>query len=158
MADLYPISGMKFYIGAAVAVPDNGAVTASTFSGVTYVEVDGWTQAGAFGDTAEVITTQLINRGRDVKQKGTRNAGSMECRFAWLPGGAGQAAVIAAEAAASNYAIKIEGPDTGGTTPTVWEFLGLVTSAQKQGGGANTVLELSVNVEINTNIVETAAT
>lgn len=158
MADLYPVSGMKFYIGGAVTVPDGGAVSGSTFSGVTYVEVDGWTQAGAFGDAAEVITSQMINRSRDVKQKGTRNAGSMENRFAWLPGDAGQEDAIAAEATANNYAFKIEGPDTGGTTPTKWEFLGMVTSAQQQGGGANTILELALGVEINTNIVETAAT
>lgn len=158
MADLYPVAGMKIYIGDVVAVPDGGTVVAGDFSGVTYVEVDGWEQVGAFGDAAEIITTALINRNRDVKQKGTRNAGSLDNRFAWLPGDAGQVAMKVAQETASNYAFKIEGSDTGGTTPTTWEFLALVTGWQLQGGTANTINLVSSGLEINTNIIETAAT
>lgn len=159
MADLYPVAGMKFYIGgSSVTVPDDGTVAAADFSGVTWQEVDGWEQCGAFGDAAQVITTSLINRQRDVKQKGTRNAGSMENVFAWLPGDAGQTAMQSAEASISNYPFKIEGPDTGGSTPTLWQFYGMVATFQSQGGGANTIRNVSATVEINTNIVEVAAT
>lgn len=158
MADMFPVAGMKFFIGGAATVPTNGVVNEASFSGETWVEVDGWAQVGGFGDAATVITQPLVNRSRDVKVKGTRNAGSLENQFAWLPGDAGQAAMIAAEGAASNYAFKIEGPDTGGTTPTIWYFMGLVMSERKSGGGPNATLILEAPIEVNTNMVEVAAT
>lgn len=160
--DLYPVAGSKIYIGGVKATQIADFV-ASDFSAVTWVEIDGWSQMGAIGDAAQVITTSLINRGRDVKQKGTRNAGSMQNVFAKISGDAGQAAVIAAEKTSSNYAFKIVFDDAA-TSPaspvpvgSQRLFVGLVTSAQEAGGAANTVQNLNVTIEINSNVVPVAA-
>jgi hypothetical protein len=116
---------------------------------------------GSAGDTAQVITTSLINRGRDVKQKGTKNAGNMQNVFAIVPNDPGQIALIAAAQSNSNYAFKIElndKPPTGtAPTPSTRLFVGLVTSASEAGGSANTVQNLNANIEINSNIVHVAA-
>lgn len=158
--DLYPVAGSKIYIGGAMATqPDDFA--AADFSAVTWVEIDGWSQMGAIGDAAQVITSSLINRGRDVKQKGTRNAGSMQNVFAKIDADLGQIAAIAAEKTSNNYAFKIEFDDKGlgtGAANSMRYFVGLVTSAQEAGGAANTVQNLNMTVEINSNVVSVAAT
>ncbi|GGX63283.1 hypothetical protein GCM10007385_35520 [Tateyamaria omphalii] len=158
MSDLFPVAGAKFYIGGATETQANDFI-ATDFSAETWVEVDGWETAGSKGDTAELITTQLINRNRDAKQKGTRNAGSMQNVFASLPGDAGQAAMRAAESSTNNFAFRVVYDDIpdGGTTGTTHYFVGLVMSWQDQGGSANTTRMRQATVEINSNIVEVAA-
>ena len=158
MADLFPVAGARFYIGGATATQSTD-FAAADFSGETWVEVDGWETAGAKGDTAEVITTQLINRGRDVKQKGTRNAGSMQNMFASIPGDAGQEDMLEAEQSTNNYAFRVVYNDipSGGSTGTTHYFVGLVMSWADQGGGANTTRMREATIEINSNIVEVAA-
>ena len=159
MADLYPVAGFKIYIGGTKTAQTTDFVEAD-FSGESWTEVDGWSQMGAFGDAAQTITTAIINRGRDTKQKGTANAGSMENVFAWIPGDAGQDALVAAAAPSdkNNYAFKIEASDTGGVTPTIFYFIALVMSKQNAGGEANTIQNRTFTLEINSNIVEVAAT
>lgn len=159
MSDLYPVAGAQIYIGGVTATQAADFV-AGDFSGETWVEIDGWETMGTIGDTAEVITTQLINRNRDTKQKGTRNAGSMENNFAIIPAAAGQVAAIAAEKTNSNYAFKIEfddAPSGSSPTPTTLYFIALVMSAQETGGGANTTRMFQVTKEINSNVVTVAA-
>lgn len=150
MSDLFPVAGSKIYIGGVLASKSVDFVK-SDFTSQTWVEIDGWKNAGKIGDNAQVITTALINRGRDVKQKGSANAGSMGNEFAIIPDDAGQLALIAAGAAAvkDNYAFKVAW--TGGAIDL---FIGLVTTAEKSGGEANTVLMLNGNIEINSNIVD----
>ena len=158
MSDLHPVAGARFYIGGATATQATD-FAASDFSGEPWVEVDGWETLGAVGDAAEAIVTQLINRNRDLKQKGTRNAGSMQNNFAVAPGDAGQEAMRAAENSSSNYAFRIvynDIPD-GGSTGTTQYFVGLVMSWQDSGGTANTVRLKAGTVEINSNVVEVAA-
>jgi hypothetical protein len=158
---LYPVAGCKFYIGSELADKATDFV-ASDFSSVTWKAVDGWEQMGAYGDTAQVITTSLINRGRDIKQKGTRNAGQMQNVFSVVADDEGQIALIAAEKTNKNYAFKVELNDkpSSGASPAASQrlFVGLVTSAQEAGGEANTVQKLNATVEINSNIVHVAAT
>ena len=159
MADLSPVAGRKIFIGGVKARPDGGTVTSTTFTGVTWVEVKGWMTMGQVGDVSSVITAQLINESRDVKLKGTRNAGSMDNTFAWLPTDAGQIAMDAAGADDENYAFKIQMNDNIGslTTPTKLEFLGLVVSQPYDGGGPNDVGQRRWQIEINTNVLVTAA-
>src|SRR5438045_993162 len=98
MANLDAIAGNKFYIGP-VKEPTAVDFVAADFTGMSpdqFILVDGWMNQGKFGDNAAVITTPLINRGRDVKQKGTKNAGSMQNQFAVIAADLGQAACIAA--------------------------------------------------------------
>ena len=157
---LHPVAGSKLYIGGVLADKATDFVEAD-FTSQTWVAIDGWEQMGAIGDTAQIITTSLVNRGRDIKQKGTRNAGSMQNVFAIVPSDPGQIALIAAEKTVSNYAFKIEFPDKPATgsapTPSQRLFVGLVTSAQEAGGEANTVMKLNATIEINSNIVPVAA-
>ena len=118
---LYPVAGCKIYIGGVLA-DKNADFTAADFSSQTWTEIDGWEQMGAYGDTAQVITTSLINRGRDIKQKGTRNAGQMQNVFSVIADDDGQIALIAAEKTSNNYAFKIELNDapSGGTPTTIF--------------------------------------
>lgn len=160
MTTLYPVAGMKFYIGnASMADKDTDFVT-SDFSGVTWVEVTGWSQAGAIGDTAQLITTSLINLSRDKKQKGTSNAGSMQNVFAYNQSDAGQLAMIAAAAPSNknNYPFTVEGNDSLGTSNSLRYFVGLVMTAEEANGAANTIRNLNCTVEVNSNIVRVAAT
>lgn len=157
---LYPVAGCKLYIGGVLADKATDFVEAD-FASVSWTAIDGWEQMGSYGDTAQTITTSLINRGRDVKQKGTRNAGQMQNVFAINASDAGQIALIAAEKTVNNYAFKVELNDkpATGTAPTPSQrlFIGLVMSAQEAGGEANTVQKLNATIEINSNIVPVAA-
>jgi hypothetical protein len=160
MATLYPVSGCRIFIGATMAVPDVDSVAAD-FSAVSWTEIKGWTSMGSSGDASALITTALISRGRDVKQKGTRNAGQMQNEFAVIASDAGQLALLAAEGTNDNFPFKVEMNDEeagSGHTPSTRLFIGLVTSAQEAGGNANTVRNLQSAIEINTNIVRVAAT
>lgn len=147
---IYAVADAKFYIGPTIEV-DKAELVAGDFAAAdaaTWVEVDGWETMGSIGDSAETITTQLINRGRDVKIKGTRNAGSMENQFAINRTDPGQIALRAAEKTRDNYQCRIVHTDDSEQL-----FAGLIMSAAEQGGSANTVQMLSVTVEINSNIV-----
>lgn len=158
MADLFPIAGQKIFIGDATPSQADDFV-AGDFSGITWVEIDGWATSGAAGDNANLITQPLINRGRDIKLKGTANAGQMQNQFAVLAGDAGQEDLIAAAAASdkNNYAFKIEGNESGVTSVSQRLFIGLVMSASETGGDANTARMLDVTIEINSNIVSVPA-
>lgn len=153
---LYPVAGCHIYIGGVLADKSTDFV-ASDFNGQSWVEIDGWSQMGAHGDSAQVITTPLINRGRDIKQKGTNNAGSMQNVFAEIKTDAGQAALLAASLTKNSYAIRVDYNDPVTTTPTKHYFIALVMSAEAAGGAANTIRNLTSTFEINSNIVEVAA-
>lgn len=161
--ELYPVAGMRIFIGGVLASKNSDFVEGD-FAGQSWIEIDGWETYGAIGDSAALITTQLINRGRDIKQKGTTNAGSMQNNFAVLPDDPGQIALIAAGAGANknNYAFKIEGNDTPASganpQPTKRYFIGLVMGTPEQGGNANTAQLMQATIEINSNIVRVAAT
>ncbi|WP_322886993.1 hypothetical protein U8C36_12130 [Sinorhizobium medicae] len=108
MAQLYPVAGAKIYIGPAVNnVPDDADINEALFSSVSFTEVKGWQTMGAIGDAAALITESVISSGRDLKAKGTRNAGSMQNNFIILPDDVGQIALIEAEATPYNYPFKL---------------------------------------------------
>jgi hypothetical protein len=107
---LVSTAGCKFYIGGALAATLSDFTEAS-FSAITWVEVDGWMTKGDLGDSAEEISTPLINRGRVIKQKGTFDAGTMENVFAWTPNDPGQLALIAASKDRLDRAFKVEYSD-----------------------------------------------
>jgi len=153
MADVYPVAGAKFYIGPVTATKKADFVAAD-FTGIIasdWDEVDGWENAGAYGDAAAVITSQLINRKRDTKQKGTRNAGQMPNQFVDMPADPGQIAMALAEKSSNNYAFRIVYDDDANTTHY---FVGLVMSWSNALGGANDRRLRDASIEINSNIVE----
>lgn len=117
MSDLFAVAGAKKYIGTTAMSAPTSDVAVADFAGVTWIEIADWTQCGSIGDTAALITTQVISRGRDVKQKGTRNAGSMQNVFAINSSDPGQIALIAAEKTRNNYPFKIQWDDAPGAVP-----------------------------------------
>ena len=158
MANLYAVAGARFYIGSAAMTVPTTDVNVGTFSGVSWIEVAEWETMGSIGDAANEIVTQLISRGRDVVQKGTRRSPSQENNFAINPTDAGQIAMIAAEATKDNYPFRIVFDDApSGGTATIKYWIGLVMTAQETGGGANTTRMLQCTVAPNTNIVTVPA-
>lgn len=79
MAQLFPVAGSKIYIGNVVN--SKGLVDASDFANETWVEIDGWTQAGNLGDTQEVTSQSVISDQRVRKMKGLRDGGTFENTF-----------------------------------------------------------------------------
>lgn len=148
---LYPVAGSKIFIGGVLSDKATDFVAAD-FTSQTWEEIDGWSTMGAAGDTAALITSSLINRGRDIKQKGTFNAGQMQNVFAIVDDDAGQLALLAAAQTRDNYAFKIE-LENGAQRL----FVALVMSAEEAGGEANTIQNLNSTLEINSNIVKVAA-
>ncbi|WP_311272177.1 MULTISPECIES: hypothetical protein [unclassified Rhizobium] len=109
---LYPVAGAKFDIGPAVTtVPDDVDMVASLFTSVTFTEIKGWQTMGSVGDAAALITEAVISSGRDLKAKGTKNAGSMQNNFIILPEDVGQIALIAASESPYNYPFRIRFDD-----------------------------------------------
>jgi hypothetical protein len=116
---------------------------------------------GPYGDSSQLITTDLIGEGRTKKMKGTRNAGSMANTFAVDMTDPGQIKMIEASETLNNYAFQVELNDSDGgvgATNSKRQFYGLVMQSQEAGGGANTVQTMNGTVEINSNIVTIPAT
>jgi hypothetical protein len=165
MAQLYPVAGAKIYIGpASTNVPDDADLTLTEFTSVpenSWVEIKGWQTMGPIGDNAALITESIISNARDLKAKGTRNAGSMTNNFIILPTDPGQIALIAAENSPHNFKFRIifdDAPPTGtAPTGTTKYFYAIVMSAQEQGGGANTARLINGTLEINSAIQTVAA-
>lgn len=147
MPDMVAIAGSTIAIGGVLAAKATDFV-ASDFSGQSWTLIDGWETMGALGDTAEVISTALINQGRMVKIKGTNDAGDMECSFVSYPSDPGQLALIAAQKSKSNYAFRVAHSD--GVTEY---FIGMVGSRQRAGGGANDASKRNFTISVNSNIV-----
>lgn len=242
MGQLYPVAGAHFDIGPAVTfVPEDEDLDATDFASTAWTEVKGWQTMGAIGDSATLISEDIINSGRTLKARGTKNAGSMQNSFIVQPTDAGQIALIAAANTAYNYPFRVRlndappvktsvvtvtiaapgvftwtghtlqngdaikfsttgalptgitagttyyvvavatntfsvaataggsaitttgsqsGVHTAATAPTGTQklFYGIVMSAQEQGGGANTARLFQPTVEINSAIVNVAAT
>lgn len=159
MSDLYPTAGCRIYIGGTISIQaDDFAM--SDFDGETWVEIDPWLQMGDLADVAELISTPAINRGRNIKQKGTLNAGGMQNVFGFKSDDTGQIALIAASKTRSNYAFRIVINDTPtGSSPTPSErlFVALVMNVDETGGGANELRKLNATLEVNSNFVTVAA-
>lgn len=160
-AEIFAVAGARIYIGTALA-PEIDDMTETDFAGQSadWVEIDGWATMGTVGDTATQIAQTLINRGRTMKAKGTRDAGTMENTFAIIPSDPGQIALRAAEKTRNNFAFRIVFDDKATTagTGTTQYFVALVMSVQEAGGEANTARILNGTLDINSNIVQVAAT
>lgn len=158
MADLFAVAGSKIYIGTEVTAKDT--VTEADFTGQSWIEIGGWTNAGAIGDTQEVIEQTVISSGRVRKIKGTRNAGTMENQFLPDNSDLGQIAFREAIESCRPYAFKIEwgagcledgDPIPEGQTDL---FYGLALPGAKSGGEANTAQLRSWSIAVDSNIVE----
>lgn len=159
MADLYPVAGCRAYIGGVHAL-QNADFVAADFAAEVWVEIDGFETMGSLSDATNMITTALINRNRDIAQKGTASNPDIAWNFAQIATDAGQIALLAAGQPSnkSNYAFRVDLNDqVGGGQPSKRYFVGLVTTAEP-GGGANTVRMLNATIHRNSNTVNVAAT
>ncbi|MCB1511525.1 MAG: hypothetical protein KDJ36_11550 [Hyphomicrobiaceae bacterium] len=157
MSHLFATNGAKVYIGDAMAF-DGTDFVAGDFSSVTWVEIGGVTNLGQAGDTSELITSNHIGAGRTRKLKGTRNAGSQEIVADLDYADTGQIALLAAEKTDDTYAIKVELNDApSGGTPSIRYYVALIMSATEVWNEANSVMQISANLEIDSNIVKVAA-
>lgn len=156
----FATAGTKVYIGPAM---DDIAedVELDDFDGLTWVEIGNLTNIGTFGDSATEVTAQEIGRARDVRQKGTRNAGTMTLAMNLNASDPGQVALLAAEKTNFNYAFRVVFPDAPatGANPTGSErlFYGLVMGAPENLGSANQFAAREVSIGINSNIVPVPA-
>lgn len=156
MAQLYPVAGAKIYIGPAVNnVPDDADINEALFSSVAFTEIKGWQTMGAIGDAAALITESVISSGRDLKAKGTRNAGSMQNNFIILPDDVGQIALIEAEATPYNYPFKLlfnDAPPAKTSTVTITVATPGVISWNAHGLAAGTPVKFSTTGALPTGL------
>jgi Phage tail tube protein, TTP len=159
MAGIFATAGSKVFIGSSLSAK-SADFGVGDFSAQSWVEISWLESVGAFGDEAATITFNAIGEGRTQKLKGTRNAGDMQLVCGVDYGDAGQAALKAAEATPLNYAFKVQFNDmpSGGTSPSLRYFIGIVLSARETLDTANNVIKMTAAIGINSNIVRVAAT
>ena len=154
----FATAGSKVFIGGVINDKKEDFVAAD-FTSQSWIEIDGPENIGSVGDTAATITSSVINRGRDVTMKGTRNAGTMELILNINYADAGQIALLAAEKSVHNYAFKVEFNDAPeGGTPSQRMFIALVMSASEALDEANNIMKLNSSLAVNSNIVRINAT
>lgn len=149
-------AGCRYYIGGQMDSQSTPFVD-SDFSGEVWTAVGFIEDLGSAGDAANTIPFSAIGENRMYKLKGVRDAGTQELVLASRPTDAGQAALVAAEASRSNYAMKLEWDD-GVSTPTTRYYIGMVMSIREDYGTADNVIKMTVSVGINSNMVRVAAT
>jgi hypothetical protein len=123
MSEPYVVENMTIEIGGVIPFK-SGEYTASDFSSVTWVEIDGWKTAGGIVDTSEVTTIALINRAYSVKKTHGKDAADAEMGFMELSDDAGQIDLKEAADSANRskrYAFRVKFnnlmPEGVGATP-----------------------------------------
>lgn len=157
MPGIYATAGASIAIGQVLDAKTTAFVLGD-FAAISWTDI-GWAEnLGAFGDKANEITFDSIDKQRTQKLKGTRNAGAMACVFGIDYEDDGQAALRAAEATSFNYAFKVTFNDApSGGTPSERYFIALVMSAEEALDTANSVMKLNASLSINSNIVSVDA-
>ncbi|MGP2493515.1 hypothetical protein ACTDI4_18030 [Mesorhizobium sp. PUT5] len=157
MSNLIGTAKTKLYIGTAKAFTGTEFV-ASDFTTETWTEIDGTTNLGGAGDTAELITSNQIGQGRTRKMKGVVNAGQIQVVCDLDPADPGQIALIAAQKSRESFAFKVAFNDApAGGTPSIRYFAAYVMNFTEQWDEANSIMKLNTTLEIDSNIVRVAA-
>lgn len=107
---LQAVAGSKIYIGTRVALPPDLTVELADFAAQEseWLQIKGWTNAGAVGDAREAISQNFIDADRTLTIGGTKNSAEIQNVFAPLPNDPGQKRLREAMEGCTNYAIKIE--------------------------------------------------
>lgn len=107
---LQAIAGSKYYIGTRVALPNDLHVDLADFAPqeTEWLQINGWTNAGALGDTREAISQNYIDADRTETIGGTLNSAEQQNVFAPDYSDPGQNRLRQAVAECSNFAYKIE--------------------------------------------------
>lgn len=103
---LQKIAGSKIYIGGPVAY--NKFVSAGDFSGETWTEIKGWTQAGDLTTEQETLSQAVISDNVTEYAKGTISYPTMDNQFVPDPNDPGQVALLLAQQNCKPYAFRIE--------------------------------------------------
>lgn len=148
MTDISTGSGSTIHIGPTTAVTFGDV---SGYAALAFTKVGGGGTIGDFGSTAALVTFDGLEDDYTTKGKGIRNAGSIQCTFAYNAQDDGQQDVIAAEGTKKTYAFKVTAADAkdSNDTDSVWYFHALVMSAVIQIGGPNDVTRLQVTLEVS---------
>jgi hypothetical protein len=128
-------------------------------TGLTWVQVGNLEGIGEFGDEATVTKFETITSGRVVKLKGIADAGKLDlsCAFDTTDVGQIQLRLSATEALQRSYKVVVNDKLTVGGTGTTFYFRGLCMSARTKLGKASDVILQDFSIEVNTAVLEVAA-
>lgn len=146
-------TGARLYIGGNVP-----CTTKAQYEALTWVEVEEVTELGDFGPDHETVTYKPLSGGVRTR-KGSRKNGTPQLKLARIPTAAGQAAIKTAVDDTSNkpynFMITLDDADSG--DPTTFYFPAFVMSYTTNIGSSDKVVESSVTLAIDGNIIEVAA-
>lgn len=131
---LNPTAGTTVRVSTATPA----TFTEAGYAALSWVEVNGFSNAGEIGDTQEVQNFDSLKDGR-IKYRGIADPGQIDAAMADLPADPGQVILKAAFAAGRGSAgelisIHIEGPDGTGTYAQT-----MVAGWRRVYGGANDI-------------------
>ncbi len=146
-------AGAKFSIGPANSVAND----ATAYAALTYVEVGNIVDIEGAGDTFDPVTTDQLGDRRTKTLKGQKKGGTPRVVYDFDDSDTGQTNLKAAAASDSQYAIKIELDNSGGTNGSTFYARVLVMGAPITIGTANNMVRRAVQLAINSDTVEVAA-
>lgn len=136
----------------ALAAAEPATVDAAGFAALTFTNVGEITEIPEYGASAEVVSHQPLATGRTEKYKGFINNGSMSIQCARDSDDAGQQLLALGVTGINKnveHSFRITYQDG-----SIDYFTGKIFSYTKNPGGANSMVGSSVQVEINSVIVE----
>lgn len=129
-----------------------GTPNATTLAALTYTEIGGLAEVGLIGPESSVIVFNPLGDNISYKQKGQKNAGSLDCKGALNNEDPGQLLLQAAEASPEEYALKIE--LTNGST---LYCMVLATSFKTNIGNSGQITMFESKLEVSGNVFTEAA-
>jgi len=141
-------TGTRLYVVAA----EPATLDAVGFAALSWVEVGEVTSIGEYGPSVEVVSHQPLATGRTKKLKGFENGGSAPISLARDSSDAGQALLSLGVTGVNKnveHSFKVKYQDD-----SIDYFTGQIFSYTKNPGGANSVVGSTVQIEINSVIVE----
>jgi hypothetical protein len=138
--------------GLAISAALPATEDAAGYAALTFVEIGGPEQLGAFGASNEVITFQPL-KGPAEKHKGGTNYGAIQPSIAHDDEDAGQTLLrTAAEDQTDLYAFEITFPSGAKRY-----FCGRVFGYPENVGAANSIIMANPSIEISTKVVKVDA-
>jgi hypothetical protein len=148
--------GRKLYISTTVAdgpLPEAQSVgmVQSGFEALDWTQVKHVGSITGMGTQENIVNYDELETDVIQKSKGLSNAGDPEVECARTPADNGQKAMRAAGLTKLNYAFKITDDDipSGGTTPTTYYNLGMVTGPVRPGGRAEDFILETFTLALN---------
>jgi hypothetical protein len=143
--------------GTTVAIsttpPASSVDSLAEISALTYEIVTGVMTLGTFGDVRNLVTFSIIGDGRVRKLRGAADAGTLTFQVAFDSEDAGQLAMIAASDGGDEFAFQVITNDGQPPNPnSEWYFRGLVTSSQLNVENNDSVLSMTFNVAVNSQV------